>query len=220
MHMPRFIASFAVAASVVSGASRISAPPERVQLTIATLHAAALTTSRAAEDSLDAPFFVVSVIGRDSGAPTVLPENGPLTIRRDQALGARPLTELSLAPGDTVQVLVSVLENTTTKDISVANASKASGQPSRSIGVERVTQLLAPFIDRGANWLGSASLLVTNEGGSIYWRRLECIAACKVLAQPGAAPLVASAAQPSAGTVELSGKGGTYHLALQAKHAP
>ena len=212
-----------VLVAAVIGVSAGSAPPERVQLTIATLHAAALTTARAPGDSLDAPFFVMSVIGPHAPAAAIMPEGGPLTIRRDQALGARPLTELSLADGDSVQVLLSVLENATEKGADGLRASDASREVrplSSSKRVEQVTRLLAPFVDQGAHVLGSASLLVTNEGGAIYWRSLECIASCKVLSGPAATPLLATAAQPSAGTVELSGHGGTYHLALQAKRAP
>ena len=215
---------WSVLVASVIGVFGVGAPPEKVQLTIATLHAAALTTARAPEDSLDAPFFVMSVIGPHAGASAILPEGAPLTIRRDQALGARPLTELSLADGDSVQVLLSVLENATEKGadrlraIGLTRARAAT--MSSAERVDRVTRLIAPFVDQGAHVLGSASLIVTNERGATYWRSLECIASCKVLSGPAATPLSAASGQPSAGTLELSGHGGTYHLALQARLAP
>ena len=209
-------------ASVI-GVSAISPPPAKVQLTIATLHAAALTAARAPGDSLDAPFFVMSVIGPHSGAAAILPEGAPLKIRPDEVLGARPLTELSLADGDSVQVLLSVLENATEKGadrLRAADASKETRTLSPSARAERVTRLLAPFVDQGAHVLGSAGLLVTNEGGAIYWRSLDCITSCKVVSAPAATALLTTTAQPSGAVVELSGHGGTYHLALQARRTP
>jgi hypothetical protein len=210
-------------ASSVFGISAASPPPGKVRLTIATLHAAALTTARAPGDSLDAPFFVMSVIGPHAGTPAILPEDAPLKIRRDEALGARPLTELSLADGDSVQVLLSVLENATEKGadrLHAADASKDAHALSAAERVEQMTRLLAPFVDQGAHVLGSASLLITNEGGTIYWRSLDCIASCKVVSAPATTPLLATTAQPSGATLELSGHGGTYHLALQARRDP
>src|SRR5436190_15588325 len=117
--------------------SGAAAPPEKVQLNIATLHAAALTTSRAAGDSTDSPFYVVAIIGPGATSRTMVPQGGQQTIRQNEAIGARPLTELSLANGDSVQILVSVLEN-------------EQAQVS------------------GAHWIGSASLLLTNENGSVF----------------------------------------------------
>jgi hypothetical protein len=184
--MSRSFASLTLLApALVLATGRTSAPPEKVQLTMATLHAAALTTSRAAGDSTDAPFLIVSVSGPHTTTATILPESGPVSIRRDESIGARPLTELSLADGDSAHVLVSVLEN----------------------AGEQV---------QGAHWLGSVSLVVTNEGGAIYWRQLDCVASCKVLSAPAATALPATGGKAVGGIVELSGNGGTYHLALQA----
>jgi len=173
-----------VVPALVLSSARAGAPPEKVQLTMATLHAAVLTTSRAAGDSTDSPFLMIAINGPRGGSTTMVPD-GPKSIRQDEAIGARPLTELNLASGDSVQLLVSVLEN-------------AGAQVS------------------GAHWLGSASLLITNEEGAIFWRRLECVASCRVLNAPASTALPATAAQPLAGVVELSGSGGTYHLALRA----
>jgi hypothetical protein len=175
---------FLIPALVLSGPRF---PAERVQLNVATLHAATLTTSRAAGDTTDAPFLLVNIMGPRAASRTMAPEGEVPHIRQDGAIGARPLTELSMESGDSVQVLVSVLEN-----------------PKSGLS--------------GAQWLGSASLLLTNEGGSIFWRRLDCVASCKVLTAPAATALP-SAGQPSAGVLEFTGSGGVYHLALRANRA-
>ena len=212
-----------IAPAIFLASSRASLPPDKVQLTIATLHAAALTTSRAPGDSTDTPFFLVSVVGPRASSTAVLPDGGQRSIRRDEALGARPLTDLTLAAGDSVQVLVSVLENATVRlsdDAASGGTSANLRAASSAEQVEQATRLVAPLVKQGANWLGSVSLLLTNEGGSIYWRRLDCVASCKVLSVPAASALPAATGQPFAGTVELSGNGGTYHLALRANRAP
>jgi hypothetical protein len=174
-----------VVPAIVLSSGRSSVPPERVQLNVATLHAAALTTSQTAGDSTDSPFLVVAIIGPRASSRTIVPQGDPQRIRQDEAIGARPLTELTLANGDSVQVLISVLEN-------------AQSQIA------------------GARWLGSVSLLLTNEGGSVFWRRLDCVASCKVLSAPATTALPAAPTSAFAGVVELSGSGGTYHLALRA----
>ena len=195
---------------------------EKVQLTLATLHAANLTTARSAEDSTDAPFLVMAVVGAQSRVATIIPEGGQRQIRRDGAVGARPLTELSLAEGDSVQVLVGVLEDAGAQaslpgptPLRTENA-RASSESER---VAQVTRLLAPLMNDGAHVVGSVSLLLTNERGVVFWGRLDCVASCTVLTAPAATALPASNAQPSAGVVELTGRGGTYHLALRANRA-
>src|SRR5690242_18654069 len=86
-------------------------PPVTLQLSVATLHAAALTSARAASDSEDHPYLLVAVAGpRRQTSILRLPESGHLRIRRDEALGARPLTKLQLDPNDSIRVLISVLE--------------------------------------------------------------------------------------------------------------
>ena len=183
--MLRLSASWVVVApALLLGSGKSPFPPEKVQLTMATLHAAALTTPRAAGDSTDTPFLVFAVIGRSASKASVLPDTGQLSIRNDGAVGTRPLTELSLERGDSAQVLISVLEN-------------GGGHDARA--------------------LGSLSLLITNEAGTVFWRRLECVTSCKVLNAPAATSLTAAGGPP--GVVELSGSGGTYHLALLAKRA-
>jgi hypothetical protein len=182
--MLRFSASWVVVAPALLLASGKSLPPDKVQLSMATLHAAALTTPRATSDSTDTPFLLLAVIGKNASKASVLPDTGQLSIRHNGAVGARPLTELSLERGDSVQVLISVLEN-------------GSGHDARSIG--------------------SMTLLIANEAGTIFWRRLECVASCQVLNAPASTALTAAGGPP--GVVELTGSGGTYHLALQARRA-
>ncbi|MDB4908003.1 MAG: hypothetical protein JWO05_2787 [Gemmatimonadetes bacterium] len=215
--MPRIAASWIlIAPALLLGASRPSAAPEKVQLVIGTLHAAALTTSRAAGDSSDAPFFVVSVVGAHASASSVLPASGQLRIHENEALGARPVTELSLASGDSVTVVISVLEDdkaSVSDDARVAAKSAGAGRATVS-GASEMTRLVSPLVKQGAHWIGSATLLITNEGGATYWRRLDCLESCSVLTGPSAAAL--PLAKGVIGVVELSGNGGTYHMQLQA----
>jgi hypothetical protein len=213
----------AIAPTIWLASAPASAPPEKVQLTIATLHAAALTSSRTPGDSTDAPFFVVSVIGPRASWASILPDSGPARIRRDEALGARPLTELTLASGDSIQVLVSVLESATREAsdrAAIEGMTSKARATSPSEEVDQATRLVAPLVKRGANVVGSVSLLLTNESGEVYWRRLDCVASCKVLSGPATTALPAPSGQPFGSTVELSGSGGTYHLALRASRAP
>ena len=85
--------------------------PTKLRVMIGTLHAAALTTARSAADSVDEPYFLVSVLGPHADRAVLqLPNAGHLRIRENEALGARPLADVGVAPGDTVRVLVSVLE--------------------------------------------------------------------------------------------------------------
>jgi hypothetical protein len=212
-----------LAPTLLLASAHASPPPEKIQLTIATLHAAALTSSRSPGDSTDAPFFVVSVIGPHASSASILPDSGPRSIRRDEQLGARPLTQLTLAGGDSIQVLVSVLESVTRQAsdrAAVEAVSAKSRATSSSEEVEQATRLVAPLLKQGANLVGSVSLLLTNEGGDVYWRRLDCLASCKVLSGPAATALPAASGQPFGTTVELSGSGGTYHLALRASRTP
>ena len=219
--MSRLALLLAVAPALLATPERADAPPEKVALTIQTLHAAALTSARAPGDSTDAPFFLVTVTGRNRGSTTILPDSAPVTLRQDGAVGARPLEVLSLAEGDSVQVLVSVLESGRgrTGMAPAAEPSSTGASESATDRVARATSPVAPMVRDGAHWIGSASLLVTNEGGAIYWRRLECVASCKVLTAPATAVALTSA-RPSAGVLELDGAGGTYHLALRANRMP
>jgi hypothetical protein len=209
-----------LAPAILLTAFRPQARSEKVQLTMATLHAAALTTSRAAGDSTDAPFIVMTISGLQPRLSAILPDSGRSSIRANQAVGAHSLTELTLAQGDSVQVLISVLENASARTpqapSSAAAVKTSTASPSQQL--DEATRLVAPMVKDGAHWIGSASLLLTNEKGAIYWRRLDCVASCTVLTGPAAAALPSTKGAP--GVVELSGSGGTYHLALQANREP
>jgi hypothetical protein len=206
--------------SVIGGSKPQPPAPTEVRLSIATLHAAALTTARAAGDSTDSPFLLVSILGpRGSLHASPVPTTGELTIHLDEALGARPLTDLQLQPGDTVRLLVSVLEGTRVEQAEESKAVASSTKALSQNGDARASLLasaLSPITKAGAHWIGSASLLVTNEGGTAYWRALDCIATCKVVKAPAGA-LEPKGGHPVAGVVELSGNGGTYHLQLQGE---
>jgi len=201
-----------------------SAPyaPAAVHMTMATLHAAALTAPTGSGDTDDAPYLLLSVLGPGADTASLhLPSTGHLSIHLDEALGAGPLVDLSLQPGDSVRLLVSVLEG---KQVRLSDETQAAASSTRTLGQhpsDRVTALaavLAPVTQQDAHWIGSAVLLITNENGAIYWRGLDCIATCKVLNPPAGTDL-APGAKPVAGVVELTGGGGTYHLQLQGTRA-
>ncbi len=195
-----FASWFLLAPAIMLGVGQANAPSEKVQLTIATLHAAALSTSRAAGDSTDAPFFVVEVAAPASRSASILPGGGQTAIGTNGALAARPLTELTLATGDSARVVVSVLEH-------------AGVKPSDGTSVPAL-------LKNGALSIGSVSLLITNEGGAIYWRQFDCVASCRILNAPAATALPAGGAPTASAVAEFSGSGGTYHLALRANRAP
>jgi hypothetical protein len=201
----------------------VPSPATKVRVTVATLHAAALTKPRASTDSVDGPYFLVSILGPKSRTATLhLPTNGHLTIHEDEALGARELADLTLKPGDSVRLLVSVLEGKKVQEadeaVAAAGSSKALSQPTAS-RLGALSSALTPLTSKGAHWLGSASLLLTNDGGRIYWRALECVSTCKVLSGGAATPLGESGKAPVSGIVELSGAGGTYHMQLKSEQA-
>ncbi len=206
--------------SVVGGSKPQPPEPAEVRLSIATLHAATLTKARAAGDDTDGPFLLTSIIGPGGSIrASHVPATGQLTIHLDEALGARPLTDLRLQPGDTVRLLVSVLEGARVGQSEESKVAAASAKALLQDGEARASLLasaLSPVTKAGAHWIGSASLLVTNENGAVYWRALDCIATCKVLKAPAGA-LEPKGGRPMAGVVELSGEGGTYHLQLQGE---
>jgi hypothetical protein len=204
-----------------STASAPQAPEAAVHFTIATLHAAALTTPTGTADTEDSPYLLVSVLGPGSESSSLhLPSTGHLSIHLDEAIGAGPLTDLNLQPGDSVRLLVSVLEGKEVRLPEETQAAANSANALSQLSSDRASTLaaaLAPVTQKG-HWLGSAALLVTNENGAIYWRGLDCIATCKVL-NPPAGTVLESGAKPVAGVVELTGGGGTYHLQLQSQRA-
>jgi len=201
-------------------ASRHAATP--VRLSVATLHAAALTSPRAPNDSLDHPYLLVAIAGSHGQTSTIhLPESGHFQISHGEALAAGPLTDVRLEPNDSIRVLISVLAGPTMRSADEDSAARASREVSRAGASVRLKELFAalfPVTSRGDHWLGSALLLVTNENGTPYWRTLECVATCKVLTPPGPRALGTDA--PVVGVVELSGGGATYHLQVHAARAP
>ncbi|MBK8006853.1 MAG: hypothetical protein IPK12_24055 [Gemmatimonadetes bacterium] len=182
--------------------------PARLQLTVATIHAAALTAPREAADSLDSPYLLVSRVGPGRTTATGrLPLDAHFAIRADQALGAEPLLTLELAPGDSVQLLLSLLENPEVRLADEGHLAEASAavlaQPGDRRGAELSTRV-APALPRGTQWLGSLTVLLTNEAGTLRWRALDCAVTCGVLDAPEAAEIVLSA---GAG----GGRGGGAH---------
>jgi hypothetical protein len=194
--------------------------PAKVRVTLQTLHAAALTAPRAATDSTDGPYFLVSILGPRTRTESMqLPASGHFSIKLDEAIGARPLIDLSLQPGDTVRLLVSVLEGRVARaadESAAAIASTAALSQPAAARAPTIASALAPVTKEGAHWLGSATMLLTNEGGATFWHSLECVATCKVLSGVAAAPLSA----PASGVVELTGSGATYHMALRGQQQP
>jgi hypothetical protein len=124
--------------------------------------------------------------------------------------------------GDSVRLLVSVLVASTVRKSDEARALAASthalSQPSAKRELA-VASALAPVTKEGARWLGSATLMLTNESGKVYWRALECVASSKVVSGGTATAIPSPSRTSMAGVVELSGAGGTYHLQLQAQRA-
>lgn len=198
--------------------------PRRAQLTVATIHAAALSTPRSPTDSMDEPFLLVSQLGPAAAHATArLPEAAHLGIREDQALGAQPLLALGLEPGDSVRLLLTLLEGPGVdlqQEAAVAAAGNAVLMADRGQQLQLLTAATAPLTAAGAHWLGSFAVLLTNEGGTLRWRGLECLATCTVLAAPSSPDLPAPPAQAIGGVVELTGSGATYHLNLRSRLVP
>jgi hypothetical protein len=197
----------------------------KVRLTIATLHAAVLTAPRAETDSVDQPYFLVSIAGpRGSASMLQLPGEGHLRIHRDEALGARPLVELSLEPGDSVRVLVSVLVSGLSGGVHGAEERAAADASTHALAnassplADQLKTAMSPITATGARWLGSSELVIANDDGTVHWRALRCLVSCRVVSGQATAALdVANARQQ--GVVELSGGGGTYHMQLRAEVA-
>lgn len=194
----------------------------KVRLTIATLHAAVLTSPRAQTDSIDQPYFLVSIAGpRTRASMLELPSKGHLRIHEDEALGARPLTELSLEPGDSVRVLVSVLAGAVhdVEESAAADASTRALANASSPLAEQLKTAVAPVVATGARWLGSSELVLANDNGTVHWRTLRCLVSCTVLSG-GSTAVLDDANAKQQGVVALSGAGATYHMQLRAEVTP
>lgn len=201
------------------------AAPAQVQLSMTTLHAAALSKARTASDSTDAPYLLVTVFGPGSMQTSMqMPSaNKHWAIRQDEAKGAAPLTALVIAPGDSVRVLFTLLEAeqvNSAAETSVGTALAKLNAASMSAATA-IEPTLSPLTTHGAHWIGSGTMLVTNEGGKTYWRALDCVSTCTVSNSPvkaaGDSELTASASNATAGVLELNGNAATYHLQVSAK---
>lgn len=197
--------------------------PATLSLDLTTIHAAVLGSAREPADTTDAPYLLVSIVGSSGRTEThALPAGGHWAMRQNEAITGLSIASISLDPGDSVRVLLSVLEDRATlpEEIQTATATTSAMADQRSLlsppGVSLVGAALAPLTSRGALWLGSASLLLTNKDGTTFWTSLDCVASCAVLQSPAeggtGAVLRASAPQPATGVVELTGASGTYHL--------
>lgn len=207
-----------------SASQSASQSQAQIQLDMATLHAATLSKARSARDSLDAPYLLVTMLGPgDMQTSRQMPAaNQHWSIRQDEAKGAAPLTSVVVQPGDSVRVLFTLLEGERVDAANEAAVGVALTKLNRNAvkDASAVAPALAALTSRGASWLGSATMLLTNEGGKTYWRALDCVSTCKVSNSPvkasGATELSATA---SAGVLELNGNAATYHLQVTAKRA-
>ena len=200
---------------------QFAAATSPVELSIATLHAAALTSPNTPRDSVDAPYLLVSVIGPHTKSHALtLPAEGHWRVHRDEALGARPLETLRLGDGDSVRVLVTVMEGgRADRSAEGRAAAEAASEPAANARQRSqiVSAAVEPLVSGGARWIGSATLLLTREAGVSYWRGLDCVTSCKIISGGASASLNAADAAASSGVIELSGGGATYHLKLEAR---
>lgn len=205
-------------------------PAATLRLDLTTIHAAVLTKARGASDSTDAPYLLISLVSSSGKTDTrALPASGHWDMQANQAITGLSIASISLQPGDTVQVLVSALEDrqATANELEIASATTLAMAKQHSwsnpLEANLVSTALTPLTNQGAHWLGSASLLLTNEGGTVYWTRLDCIASCAVLnsaVQNGAGAVLSETTRPASGIVELSGASGTYHVQVALGRVP
>jgi hypothetical protein len=208
-----------------------SQAPAKLTLDMVTIHAAALSSARGPGDSTDAPYLLVSILGTGGRTEAhALPAGGHWAMRGDQAINGMPITSISLQPGDSVRVLLSVLEDSAAHpgELQAATATSSAMASKRALVSPPVpglvTEALSPLTSRGAYLLGSATLLLTNEGGTTYWNSLDCISNCEVVRPPAEvgsrATLAETATRPTTGLVELTGASGTYHFQVALKRVP
>jgi hypothetical protein len=194
-----------------------------VELRIATVHAAALTSPNAPQDSVDTPYLLVSVVGpRSKSHALTFPAEGHWRIHRDQALGALTVETLQLGDGDSVHVLVTLMEGgRADRSAEDRAATEAASEPAADAGERNriVSAAVEPLVSRGARMIGSAALLLTRENGVAYWRGLGCVTSCKVVSGASSTSLAPSATAAPSGVIELSGAGATYHVKLEARPA-
>lgn len=203
-------------------AALFSVAPAKVQFTLQTVHAAALTKARAQDDTKDAPYLLLAVAGPGTSVAVMpFPSDEPLSIKFDEALPARALHTLSLDEGESVRVVLTALEGprgSATEEAEAATVTAGIIRQASDKRADALTFALTPLTAKGANVLGAAILVVANEGGTLYWRALECVATCSVLTAPTAAALQGNATNQ--GVLELTGAGGTYHFNLIGRRLP
>ncbi|MCC7001088.1 MAG: hypothetical protein IT357_02940 [Gemmatimonadaceae bacterium] len=196
--------------------------PAKLQFTLQTVHAAALTKARAQGDAKDEPYLLLSVAGPGASVTAMpFPATESMSIKFDEALPARALHTLSLEDGESVRVVLSALEGPRGSAVMESEAATLAAGIVRQASDKRADALtfaLKPLTDTGANLLGAAILVVTNEGGTLYWRALECVTTCSVLTEPTAAALQGNATNQ--GVLELTGAEGTYHFNLIGRRLP
>lgn len=201
-------------------ASRPSAATIKVD--IATLHAAALTKARTSTDASDGAYLLVSIVGPGSTSESVhLPDGAHVTLQENQAIAPMKLSTFVLEPGDSVRMVVSILEAdqlSLPEELQAAVATTSAMSASRAKpGADLVTTALAPLTALQAHWIGSASLLLTNEGGTARWSGFDCLKSCSVLQPVSEGALAENATRAAAGVVEMSGSAGTYHMQVTMK---
>lgn len=194
--------------------------PARVAIELATLHVAGLTTAHGAGDVADAPYFLISVIRPNAQSSAHLPANGHWRLAEDAVVTPTTVDLLELAPGDSARVVIAVLESEGTEPAPELAGGAAS--------TRALSALMHPLLDpagpalntglgglnqAGVHRIGAVSLLVTNEGGTVWWRRMDCVLDCAVL-QGIPSGTGAALSSPTNGVYELTGAGGTYHLNL------
>jgi hypothetical protein len=215
------ITAATLGAAEQSRGPQFTATDSVVELRVATIHAATLTSHSASRDSIDTPYLLVSVVGPRAKSQTLtLPPAGHWQIHRDEALGARPLHTVRLGDGDSVRVLVTLMDGGRADRSAEDRAATEAASSAAANASERnriVSAAVEPLLSRGARWIGSATLLLTREAGVSYWRGLDCIARCKVVSGAASASLDAPGTDASSGVIELSGAGATYHMKLEAR---
>jgi hypothetical protein len=194
-----------------------------VAIELATLHVAGLTTPRGAGDETDAPFLLISVIRPHAQSTSHLPASGHWRLAEDAVVTPTAVDLLELAPGDSARVVIAVLESEGAEPapelasgVTSAKALSELGQPLLDPAGPALGAGLDGLNQAGVHRVGAISLLVTNEGGTLWWRRMDCVQDCAVLMGiPDGTGTVLSA--PTNGVYELTGAGGTYHLNLSLK---
>ncbi len=197
--------------------------PARVAIELATLHVAGLTTAHGAGDETDAPYFLVSVIRPHAQSSFRLPASGHWRLAEDAVVAPTAVDLLELAPGDSARVVIAVLESEGAEPAPELASGAASARALSELGqplLDPAGPALGTGLDglsrAGVHRIGAVSLLVTNEGGTVWWRRMDCVQACAVLkGLPDGTGVALS--MPTNGVYELTGAGGTYHLNLSLK---